>query len=322
MRPDAVPFYRRSRGCSCAESKAQERATALENLADAGKPPRWAYHLSPAPTFLGPVAKALVDIQRRHALELTREVTRALRESGRSAATQAQMNWQTVSQSYGDDANSAERAQNRLTSMAAKEREKERSRQADRNEFHLSNPITDEDLVKHLSGGIVPVPTQVRRAAPSAAGQNRGRNNAPNQQAEGQNIRPQQNRNSGANNDPPNRREQDQARRERRPNQRPTNQSRSRSPRYRQQPNDNFGSRGSRQDRGRPNTNRRGGYNNTRGNYGNDRSFNARQWGRQNRDNYGNGDRTPSNNSRNDLSEVIARVVAEFDRQRNAQNNH
>ena len=322
MRPDAVPFYRRSRGCSCAEAKAQERATGLENLADAGKPPRWAYHLSPFPAYVGPVAKALVDIQHRHALEITREVTRALRESGRSAATQAQLNWRTVAQSYGDDTNSSERAENRLASMASKEREKERSRVTTRNEFHLSNPIKEEDIAKHLSGVMVPIPAPARRARPNPTSQNRVRNNGPNQQASGgQDGRQQPQDNNGGNTDPPNRREQNNARRERRPNLGPANQSRSRSPRYRQQPNSNNGSRGRRQERGPPNTNRRGGYNNTRGNYGNDRSFNARQWGRQNQNGYGNGDRAPSNNNRNDLTEVIARVVAEFDRQRNAHNN-
>ena len=69
-----------------------------------------------------------------------------------------------------------------------------------------------------------------------------------------------------------------------------------------------------------PNNNRCGDYNNTRGNYGNDRSFNAGQWGRKDREGYGNGDRAPSNKT-NNLSEVIARVVAEFDRQRNAHND-
>ena len=47
MNPNAVPFYKRARGCNSAEIKEIERAAALDEAADNGKPPRWAYQLAP-----------------------------------------------------------------------------------------------------------------------------------------------------------------------------------------------------------------------------------------------------------------------------------
>ena len=92
MDPNAVPFYKRVRGCNSAEVKAQERASALDDMANNGKPPRWAYQLAPYPNYMGPLTDMLVDTRHRHALEMWRDVARALRSNSQAAAEQSILN--------------------------------------------------------------------------------------------------------------------------------------------------------------------------------------------------------------------------------------
>ena len=223
------------RGCFCAEEKAKERAAALDTLADDGRPPRWAYQMAPYPNYVGPIAASVAHMKHRHALELAREVARALRTSSESAAEQGQLNWLTVQRSYGDDVHSAERAQARLTAMANKERDRERTRLEGRRELHLANPILDDDICRNLNGEIIPVPNN-RRNQPQGgaagndnvdqAGENQPRERPNNGSNDANTSRNQESR-------PQNGRNFSRDRRNRGPN----NRSRSRSPSNGRRPN-------------------------------------------------------------------------------------
>ena len=259
MNPNAVPFYKRARGCFGAESKAEERATALKTLANDGKPPRWAYQLAPYPNYVGPIARSVAHIKHRHALELAREVARALRASGQDVAEQGSLNWATVQQSYGQDRTNAERAQSRLTSMADRERERERERLSQRRELHLATPISDDDICRNFNGKSVPIPNNRREphASQSASSDGAGPSNAPVDNTQGAQ--------GGADNNRYQPRRPDRNRNQSRGgrNNRGRNRSRSRSPRNGGRPqnrgrNDNrsYSNRRS-NSRGRPNNNDR-----------------------------------------------------------------
>ena len=325
MDPNAVPFYKRARGCNCAEAKAVERANALDEMADSGKPPRWAYGLAPYPNYMGVIAESLTDTRRRHALELARATARALRSSSASAAEQARLNWQTVSTSYNEDSHGADRAEARLVSMTNKEREKERHRLTTRVAFHLEHPVQDDEISRHFNNQNVPVPTAQRGNRANDQADNNDPNNgesnnvapdngAANMEVDQQvnNNRPRQyqgrsasRQNGGRNN----------------ANGRPRNRSRSRSPfRGRRQRSREQGRDRSRNRRANSRGNNRRGNGGNRGRGRNDRNFNAQAWGNANRDPNNQGQRGP-NNPRDGLNEVIARVVAEFDRQRAMNNN-
>ena len=321
MNSQAIPFYKRARGCFCAEVKALERAAALEESADNGKPPRWAYQLAPYPNYVGPLAKSLADIKHRHAIEMARELARVLRESSREAAEQGRLNWTTVSQSYGGQSTTADRAESRLVSMSSKERERERTRMATQATLHSLNPITNEDIQDHFKGVPVAVPTAGRQNRQNQAvavdnnPNNGGPMNAPAPRgAQGGNMPPQHDDNQHM--------EYNNARGNYQPNGRRNNRnqsynrSRSRSPynsgRPRGRANSNYRSRsrGRQQDRrfnnnSRPNM--RGGQS-TRGNNRQQRNNNP-QWGQQNA-----APNQPRNNT--EISDIVARVMAELDRQR------
>ena len=128
----------------------------------------YAYQLSPYPNFLGPIAESVAHIKHRHALELAREVARALHTTGQLAAEQAQLNWSTVQQSYGQDQHNADRARNRLAAMAKIEKEKERTCLQTRRELHLANPVLEQDLCRNLIGESVAIPNNRRDRQPKA----------------------------------------------------------------------------------------------------------------------------------------------------------
>ena len=326
MNPNAVPFYKRARGCNCAEAKALERANALEEMADSGKPPRWAYNLAPYPNYLGVIAESLADTRRRHALELTRATARALRSSSESAAEQSRLNWQTVLSSYGNDNNGAARAETRLVSMTNKERDKERVRLTTRVAFHLEHPVQDDEIARHFNNQNVPVPTAQRGNRANDQADNNHPNNgastnvAPDngaasmevdQQATTNRPRANQGRNASRSNGGRNN-----------GNGRPRNRSRSRSPSRGRRPRSREQGRNRSLNR-RPNNrgNNRRGNSSNRGRGRNDRNFNAQAWGNDNRAPPNQDPRGQNNNRRDGLNEVIARVVAEFDRQRAMNNN-
>ena len=167
MNTNAVPFYKRARGCNSSEIKALERAAALDEMASNGKPPRWSYQLAPYPNYMGPLTDMLVDMRHRHALAFTQDVARALRANSESAAEQSRLNWNTVQQSYGNDTNGADRAQSRLAAMTTKERERERARLSSRAALHDLNPITRDEIRRNLNGESVPIPTPQCNNAPN-----------------------------------------------------------------------------------------------------------------------------------------------------------
>ena len=273
---------------------------------------------------MGAISRSIAHIKHRHALELAREVARALRTSGQAAAEQGRLNWATVQQAYGQDTTNADRAQSRLESMADRERERERTRQAQRRELHLANPISDEDISRNLSGETVPVPANRRNQRPgpsesntddspqSSTDKNSRQGNGVNaDNSRNQTQRPDQSRNNN---------------RGSRNNRGQTNRSRSRSPRSNGRPN-NRGGRGNRSYSRRRDNSRGRSNNNDRRNGGNNRNYNRSsydansQWGTNNRDPNNAANRGNSVNPRDGLGEVIARVVAEFDRQRARNNN-
>ena len=240
MNNNAVPFYKRARGCFCAESKAQERAASLDSMADNGKPPRWAFQMAPYPNYMGAISHLIVDIRNRHALEMTREVARALRTSSQQAAEQGRLNWSTVVQSYVRDTANADRAQSRLQAMASKERERERSRLQTRTSFHSDNPVLDTEIRRHLNGENVPVPTQ-NRGADNDDNAVQGASQAP-EQPQGNN--PRDNRAAlPERNSRPNNRNNSMPRNRRANNRGPPNRSRSRSPRNGRRPRSRGNSR-------------------------------------------------------------------------------
>ena len=150
--PEGLPFFRRARGCYSAEARANSRAQHLDRLGDNGKPPRWAYGIGPMPSYMTPVAKELVDIKKRHALDFTRAVARSLRESSQASRRQGNLNLDTVQTIYGQDTKGFDRAATKLTTLVNRDNTQENERLSKREELIGRSPTTDTDIADHLSG--------------------------------------------------------------------------------------------------------------------------------------------------------------------------
>ena len=149
---EGLPFFRRARGCYSAEARAQTRAEHLDRLSDNGKPPRWAFGIGPMPSFVQSFAKDLINIKRRHSLELTRAVARSLRDSALSSRRQGNLNLDTVRKIYANNETGFDQASVKLTALVSRDNTQENERLSRREELISRSPTTDDDLVNLLSG--------------------------------------------------------------------------------------------------------------------------------------------------------------------------
>ena len=149
---EGLPFFRRARGCYSAEARANTRADHLERLSDNGKPPRWSYGIGPMPSYMKQVAKDLVNIKKRHALEFTRAVARSLTETALTSRRQGKLNLDTVENIYANDGKGFERASTKLVSLVSRDNGQEHEKLTRREELIVRSPTTDEDISEHLSG--------------------------------------------------------------------------------------------------------------------------------------------------------------------------
>ena len=149
---EGLPFFRRARGCFSAEARAHTRADHLDRLSDNGKPPRWAFGIGAMPSYVQPIARELVDIKRRHSLEITRAVARSLRDSATASQRQGMLNLDTVKGIYSSNEAGFEQASTKLTALVSRDNTQESERQSRREELISRSPTTDEDIVNLLSG--------------------------------------------------------------------------------------------------------------------------------------------------------------------------
>ena len=149
---EGLPFFRRARGCFSAEARAVTRAEHLDRLSDNGKPPRWAYGIGPMPSYIEHVAKDLVNIKKRHALELARATARCLKDSALVSRRQGKLNLDTVETIYANDGHGFERASTKLTALVSRDNGQEHEKLTRREELITRSPTTDDDIVHHLSG--------------------------------------------------------------------------------------------------------------------------------------------------------------------------
>ena len=151
---EGLPFFRRARGCFSAEARAHTRAEHLTRLSDNGRPPRWAYGIGQMPSF-GPLAKELITIKRRHAIELARAVARSLNDSAITSRRQGNLNLDTVRTIFGADDTGYQRATEKLTTLVERDNGQEQERLVCREELINRSPTTDEDITNHVSGNKV-----------------------------------------------------------------------------------------------------------------------------------------------------------------------
>ena len=189
---EGLPFFRRARGCLSAEARAISRASHLETLCDAGKPPRWAYGIGPLPPFLTQVATDLVNIRKRHALEFTRNVARTLRDSSLASRRQGNLNLKTVENIYANDGRGYERATTKLMSLVSRDNTAEAEKLRRKEELISRSPTTDDDIICHLKGKNVAARSYagvVANDPPQPNNNDNGRNNNGDREANRDNQR-------------------------------------------------------------------------------------------------------------------------------------
>ena len=182
---EALPFFRRARGCYSAEARAITRSDHLDRLSDNGKPPRWAYGIGAMPSYVQPIAKELVNIKRRHALELARAVSRSLRDSALASKRQGNLNLETVKNIYANNGAGFEQATTKLTTLVSRDNGQEEERLTRREELIARSPTTDEDIInlvsglkiaaKSYAGAVANDPPQANENVPNARANNQGR---------------------------------------------------------------------------------------------------------------------------------------------------
>ena len=184
--PDhALPFFKRSRGCLSAASRADARATHLAELVTRGVPTPWALRLEPIPAYLLPIAHELSERQKANALKLMEEATHCLRRSCSKLVNQGNDNWNIVSKYVGDDDAELNRARLKMDSLVARDYDREKVRLDARNATLIATPVTDKAIVDNLKirGYINPnaKPERSRQEQDRPQGANPNENNpAPN----------------------------------------------------------------------------------------------------------------------------------------------
>ena len=137
------------------------------------------------PSYVQPIASELVNIKRRHALELSRAVSRSLRDSALSSKRQGNLNLETVKTIYANDGRGFEQATTKLTTLVSRDNGQETERLTRREELITRSPTTDEDITNLLSGlkiaarsyagAVANDPPQANDNAQNARANNQGR---------------------------------------------------------------------------------------------------------------------------------------------------
>ena len=283
---DAHPFFKRSRGCLSAASRADCRASHLEEMVEREIALPWALRLEPIPGYLLNISPQLIRIQKRNAIALEREAAKLLRRSCTHLTTQGTLNWNIVANFYGKDDAGLEKARRKMDSMVAKDFTKEQDKLEDKKDFIFDHPVTNDDITENLKIRGYFNPNR-RGTSPTRAQPVQVDNQAPNDQRAAPDNREQPN-----NNRPPpmevNHRQPARAKRRR-----SNSRSRSRSP--------NRG-RGGYTNRNYQRPNNRGGHNRGRG-----RGQNRNRGGYPDRNNYYQG--PPNIPDPDQLGAIIRQVV-------------
>ena len=242
---DAHPFFKRSRGCLSAASRADCRASHLEELVEREVPLPWALRLEPIPAYLMQITPQLIRIQKRNAIALQREAAKFLRRSCTHLTTQGTLNWNIVAKFYGNDDEGLSQAKQKMDTLVARDFTREQDKLEDRKNDIFDHPVTNEAITNNLKIRGYNNPNRPPRER-SPVRVNPPRQNIPN-------ARDEPDRQDNRNNRPmmPQNNQRPQARAKRR---RSNSRSRSRSPsrnrggaqynRYDQRPNYRGGPRG------------------------------------------------------------------------------
>ena len=199
---EGLPFFRRARGCFSAEARAHSRADHIDRLCDNGKPAKWAYGMGPMPPYIEAVAKDLIGIKRRHALELSRAIARSLRDSALASRRQGTLNLDTVQTIYANDEAGFERATSKMTTLVSRDNGQEVEKLSRREEIISRSPTTDEDITNHLSNHRVAARSYAGVVAndPPQINNQEQNNRAPNNNGPGRRNRRSRSRSRGRNN--------------------------------------------------------------------------------------------------------------------------
>ena len=105
------------------------------------------------PSYIAPIAKDLVAIRRRHALEFARAVASSLRRSSLAFEKHgAALNLITTENVYTNDGKGFEWATTKLTALFSRDNGIEANKLKKREELISGYPTTDDDIVCHLKG--------------------------------------------------------------------------------------------------------------------------------------------------------------------------
>ena len=184
---DAQPFFKRSRGCLSAASRADARATHIEEMVTRGITLPWALRIEPIPAYLANITPGLTKIQKKNALALQREAAQELRKTCTHLTTQGTMNWNIVANIYGADDAGLTEARHRMDSLVARDFTREQGKLEDRKDHIFDHQVKDYDIIENLKiRGYNNPKRQPRgrspnRANPPAAAANNAAEVAPNQ---------------------------------------------------------------------------------------------------------------------------------------------
>ena len=147
---DAQPFFKRSRGCLSAASRADCRASHLEDMVEREISLPWALRLEPIPAYLMAITPQLIRIQKRNAIALQREAAKLLRRSCTHLTTQGTLNWNIVANFYGKDDTGLTQARIRMDSMVAKDFTREQDKLEEKKNYIWDHPVTNETITENL----------------------------------------------------------------------------------------------------------------------------------------------------------------------------
>ena len=218
---EALPFFKHARGCLSAASRADARATHIDELVSRGLPTPWALRLEPVPAYVMPVAHELTDRQRLNALKLMSEAAASLRKTCATLVRQGNNNWNIVSKCIGDNDTELNQARLRMDSLVARDFQREKEKLDARNANIIAHPVDNKTIVENLRvrGYNNPNRRPRARSPPKRDNQaDRAQDNDPPQQGNNMGARPK---------DPP---ANNQAQRGRGKRRRSNSRSRSRSP--------------------------------------------------------------------------------------------
>ena len=185
---DAQPIFKRSRGCLSAASRADARASHIEEMVTRGIALPWALRIEPIPAYLSNITPGLTKIQRKHALALQREAAQELRKSCTHLTTQGTMNWNIVAKIYGADDAGLTEARHRMDGLVARDFTREQGKLEDRKDHIFDHQVKDHDIVENLkirgynNPRRPPRGRSPNRANPQAAADNIAADAAPNPQ--------------------------------------------------------------------------------------------------------------------------------------------